>query len=512
MEENKKVKQGSQNMREFTVNEYLTLKLEKDETIIYVAGEKFEQCKFLLLEIRVTETEFLDKLESIDEAVERLDASLEPRGGRKNIIPPDVEFWGHCSNLQVWYEQDYNTRLLHRNLAFPLLKALADAGDPKSKRNFKEEIGKRFSSNFGSVIEYLLEENYLFYLEQEELEVLSSLLSNETKARVVNFIQRRLEKIQGDANQRNQIYDHLSILCNEEDLKQIEYVEYEGTKYFVINKRLAIPNVKKIGDIKGLSSLVNLEGLYLTGKSYFKEHQINKIEGLEHLKNLKVLDLSVNKISEINGLDNLGKLEILKLESNNISEIKGLENLKKLKKLHLSNNLIIELKGLENLKHLEKLYLYSNKITEIKGLEELSNLNMLSLSYNNISEIKGLENLCQLKALYLEENKIFEIKGLENLKKLRLLHLNSNFIIEIKGLENLEELRILDLEDNKIDMIKGLSYLKNLESLNLGNNNIREIKGLEGLYRLEWLDLSDNKLPNQYDNCEYQEDELSKYM
>ncbi|TFG23702.1 MAG: leucine-rich repeat domain-containing protein [Promethearchaeota archaeon] len=503
MEENKKVKQGSQNMREFTVNEYLTLKLEKDETIIYVAGEKFEQCKFLLLEIRVTETEFLDKLESIDEAAERLDASLEPRGGRKNIIPPDVEFWGHCSDLQVWYEQDYNTRLLHRNLAFPLLKALADAGDPKAKRNFKEEIGKRFSSNFGSVIEYLLEENYLFYLEQEELEVLSSLLSNETKARVVNFIQRRLEKIQGDANQRNQIYDHLSILCNEEDLKQIEYVEYEGTKYFVINKRLAIPNVKKIGDIKGLSSLVNLEGLYLTGKSYFKEHQINKIEGLEHLKNLKVLDLSVNKISEINGLDNLGKLEILKLESNNISEIKGLENLKKLKKLHLSNNLIIELKGLENLKHLEKLYLDSNKITEIKGLEELSNLNMLSLSYNNISEIKGLENLCELEQLYLDNNQIEEIKGLDSLKDLKLFYLYKNKIKKIECLENLENLEDLNLGYNMISKIEGLSKLKKLKGIELEYNNILEIEGLEGLYNLEYLGLTDE---------EYDEAELGRFI
>ena len=78
-------------------------------------------------------------IESIDEAVEKLDRSLE--GASENLkVPPETEFWGHCSNMQVWAEYNYDTRLLHSNLAFPLLKRLYEAGDTIAQRVFQEEI------------------------------------------------------------------------------------------------------------------------------------------------------------------------------------------------------------------------------------------------------------------------------------------------------------------------------------------------------------------------------------
>ena len=33
----------------FKINDYLTLRLENNESIIYVKGKKFRQCKYLLL-------------------------------------------------------------------------------------------------------------------------------------------------------------------------------------------------------------------------------------------------------------------------------------------------------------------------------------------------------------------------------------------------------------------------------------------------------------------------------
>ncbi len=499
-------------MRKFKVNDFIMLKLEKDETIIYIGGERFKQCKFLLLEIPIAEMESLDTLKSIDEVAERLDKSLEPRGGHKDAIPPKVEFWGHCSNLQVWYEYGYNTRLLHRNLAFPLLKRLTEVGDHAARRIFKEEIGKRFSSNYGSVVEFLLEGDYLFYLDKGELEVLSSLLSVETKERIVNFMKKRLQEKQADVDRQNMIYDHLKVLCDEEGLKQIEFVEYEGTKYFVINGYLGISGVKNISDIQGLSSLVSLEGLYLNRNSDFKEYQIKEIEGLEHLKNLKILDLIINQISEIKGLDKLVNLEILKLDSNNISEIKGLENLKILKELHLSNNQIIEMKGLENLTNLEILRISRNKISEIKGLENNLKLNLLDLSRNQIREIKCLGKLSELEKLYLDYNQIEKIGGLDFLKNLKILSSSKNWIRKIEWLENLENLKSLDLGQNKIYKIEGLSKLKKLIEIELEHNYITEIEELEGLYDLEYLGLRENRLPDPLDNRKYGGEELDGFI
>ncbi len=157
---------GSTNI--FTISKYITLKLENRITNIYIKGELFRQCKYLLLNVPLHYEQKVETIDSIDEAAEVLDHSLERRNDEIDI-QPEVEFWGHCSNLQIWVEHDYDTRLLHRNLAFPLLKRLTDIGDSTAKRVFKERIAQRLERKYVPVLEYLIKENYLSYLSKEEL-------------------------------------------------------------------------------------------------------------------------------------------------------------------------------------------------------------------------------------------------------------------------------------------------------------------------------------------------------
>lgn len=165
-------------MKEFKVNKYITLKLEGNKINIYVIGKKFSQCKFLLLEIPIDEITSLDEIQSIDEAVDHLDSSLELRTNSQgdlqmfdNVLP-EVEFWGHCSNLQVWVENNYNTCLLHSNLAFPLLKRLTEVGDPIAKKVFGEEIAKRIMSKHPPTIAFLAQEGYIDYLPRDYIELI----------------------------------------------------------------------------------------------------------------------------------------------------------------------------------------------------------------------------------------------------------------------------------------------------------------------------------------------------
>ncbi len=155
-------------MKEFKVNEFITLRLEDLKTVIYVAGEKFQQCKFLLLNIPINDVASFTDIESVDEAAERLDYSLEHNQPYYEISP-ETEFWGHCSNIQVWKENNYDTRILKSDLAFPLLKKLVDVGDIRAEGVFKEEIAKRLSSGYLNVIEYLFEQDYIKYLTNKEL-------------------------------------------------------------------------------------------------------------------------------------------------------------------------------------------------------------------------------------------------------------------------------------------------------------------------------------------------------
>lgn len=84
-------------IKEFKVNKFITVRLEHSETNIYVDGEFFIQCKFLLLNIPIDNISSFDDIESIDEAAENLDRSMEGNEREKLGIPSKVEFWGHSS-------------------------------------------------------------------------------------------------------------------------------------------------------------------------------------------------------------------------------------------------------------------------------------------------------------------------------------------------------------------------------------------------------------------------------
>ena len=163
--------------REYQINDYLTLKLENKATTIYVDGKQFLQCKFLLLNIPIDKVSDFDEIESIDEAAERLNHDLEYQN--KIRINPETEFWAHCSNLQVWVEYDYDSRLLHSNLAFPLLKAITDAGDSMAKEEFKREIKIRIESFNPATQQHLIENGYLNYFNKGERDELFKLILDE---------------------------------------------------------------------------------------------------------------------------------------------------------------------------------------------------------------------------------------------------------------------------------------------------------------------------------------------
>lgn len=444
--------------KEFKVNKYITLNLEDAQTIIYVNGKSFKQCKFLLLDIPVDKIKSLDEIESIDEATEKLDCSMEGDNQSKYRIPPETEFWGHCSNLQVWAENKYNTRLLHRNLAFPLLKKLTEVGDPLAKKVFKEEIAKRFFSGHIPVLHFLVDDNYLKFLNHEEKNSLMKEFLIEEKHRINEKpIQEVFQKIA-----LNEILDQFP--NNGEIFYQLDQ---KDKKYNIVKleiKRATKNPIKNFEMVREIKYLSNLQSLKLFNfeipeinnlvRLSFLQHldlqfnRISEIKGLKTLKNLITLDLSQNQINQIKGLENNIKLEELDLFGNLLSEIENIDHLKNLKKLNLADNALKLIKGLNNLIEITELRLDGNLITNIEGLKELTNLEILNLQGNQISEVEGLENLINLKKLNLSYNKIKKIKGLDNLKNLQYLDLSFNQISELKGLENLFNIKSIKLNGN----------------------------------------------------------------
>ena len=179
-------------MLRFAINNFLELRLENSHTNIYVKGKHINQCKFLLLNLDIDQIKSNYEINSIDEAVEKLDRSMEYYPNSTYLITPEEEFLGHCSNLHAWYENNYNSQLIHSNLAFPLLKELTKAGDFIAKKVFKEEIAKRFESGYLITIQYLLFNGYLDILNIEErdtvLNYLNSKFINKVLTKVIELI------------------------------------------------------------------------------------------------------------------------------------------------------------------------------------------------------------------------------------------------------------------------------------------------------------------------------------
>ena len=176
-------------IEEFLINDYITLKLADNNQIdLFVNGKLFNQCMYLFFNISEDNYKEYKYIDSIDEAAENLDASMEGEGRIDMEISPETEFWGHCSNLQVWAENNYDTRLIHRNLAFPLLKRLTEVGDPIARRVFKEEIAKRIESGHLYIITFLLENNYFKFLNNNELKIVFENTAEKIKRNILNSL------------------------------------------------------------------------------------------------------------------------------------------------------------------------------------------------------------------------------------------------------------------------------------------------------------------------------------
>jgi len=403
-------------MKEFRVNKFLTLRLENGKNNIYVNGHLFTHCKYILTRARVDDifnNESVDELSdsSVDTIAESLDHSME--NNKLNVIdlPEETKFWVHCSNLQLWAENNYDTRLLHSNLAFPLLKKLTDIGDPLAKRVFKEEIAKRLSHPFFPVIKYLINEGYVRYLDEGEL---NALLKKSVRA-IVRFNNHEL----------------LSLIFKTRKVNEIS----------LINKRLkTIP--KSIAEFKDLEKL-NLSRNKLTTIS-------DEICQLKHLRKLVLFRNLIKKLPE--AISNLENLEILDLSYNNLEELtNSFKYLKFLKKIFLHKNEFLSFpREVCNLKSLETLS-FNNKLISKKKIQEipidignLKNLRVLELQSNYIKTLP--DSICQLdrlEELNISRNRIEELPNsisfLSNLKSLVLfknpLRTLPDFLLRLENLQ-----------------------------------------------------------------------------
>ena len=216
---------------------------------------------------------------------------------------------------------------------------------------------------------------------------------------------------------------------------------------------------------------------------------VARIEGISHLGSTLIkLELYDNQIETIDCINNLINLRVLDLSFNSIRSMlplcglpEGLEN---------NNSLLNPI-----LPNLEELYLAQNKLRKIEGLQFLTKLRILDLGANRIRLVEGLENNSALESLWLGKNKIEELGyEIDHLTHLRQLDVQNNRLTRLPHLSALTCLEELYLACNNISTIPTGHLPDSITTIDLSTNQLSDLEGLNHCLHLQELWISKSLL------------------
>ena len=285
-------------------------------------------------------------------------------------------------------------------------------------------------------------------------------------------------------NTGSKVYDsicfedyYLSERVYEDLIKQERSIT--GTVPYIIN--IEYPEIAKVTE------------LTLTGN---EGKRVKNVAGLESFINLKILNLSTNdissddSISKINLLKDLPNIEQLNLSDNQLETADVITNFKLIKRINLANNNISSLQPfeewLQNLKNkkttakLTEINVSGNNIEDLTPIKDVTTLEYLNVSKNKIKDINAIENMVVLNALNISSNKIEDISTVEKLTRLTTLYLATNKVKDISSLKNLN-LSKLDISNNRIENLDDIKNMSSLTELKLNTNKISSIEPIKDL-------------------------------
>jgi len=191
-------------------------------------------------------------------------------------------------------------------------------------------------------------------------------------------------------------------------------------------------NNKDVKNLKPLSKLSFLEEIRCENTN------IESLEGIENLANLRVIDCSDN--------DNINSLIPL---SNNLN----------LEEIDCSNTMVKNLAPLVSLKKLTKLDVHLCTVNKLVQIGSLTSLITLDVSQNRpLYDINGIEKLTNLVEFNMSETRVKDLKPLKKLKNLKVLNLADTPVETLREIQDLTELTEIDFSNTQISSAS-LDYL-----------------------------------------------------
>lgn len=266
-----------------------------------------------------------------------------------------------------------------------------------------------------------------------------------------------------------------------------------------------------------LDSYIRMKISKETGDLYFSDvlalteisiinEEVGDLTGLSYLLNLKRIWLYRGSFTDIQELSKLSRLIWIDLTDRymiaQVSDISPLENLHKLVSLRLGGNPIANLSPLRKLTQLKHLDIYEIEATDLSPLSDLTNLEYLSCGNAQTNDFSPIYGLSKINDLSLWSSALDNLSFLSNFPELRKLYLSGPFPFGEMPISSSDltfiaahtDIYELELIRCPIQNIEGLNLLVNLKSLTILECGISNIDVIENYSKLEYVSIGRNSI------------------
>ncbi|KAF9595401.1 hypothetical protein IFM89_000319, partial [Coptis chinensis] len=211
----------------------------------------------------------------------------------------------------------------------------------------------------------------------------------------------------------------------------------------------------------------------------FRDNKLMKMPDVSIFKSLLVFDVSYNEILSLNGVSKVSStLKELYVSKNEVTKMEELDHLYNLHILELGSNRSRVMENLHNLTNLQELWLGRNRIRTV-NLCGLKCIRKISLQSNCLTNMTGFQ-VCYLDSLFFidkqEQRIMFVIVCVTNLVCMlpfqNCVALGAIMVFPVN-------LRILDISSNKLTTVDDIEKLTRLEDLWMNDNQIASLDGFD---------------------------------
>ncbi len=200
------------------------------------------------------------------------------------------------------------------------------------------------------------------------------------------------------------------------------------------------------------------------------DENIEDLNPLSELSELRFLDCADTKVSDINPIRNLNKIKELNISETDISDISNLKYANVVQVFKADNTPISDISVVSFFKDLNNLSLANTNVKDINPIAVCTNLTTLNLSGTQITDLTPLTNLLNLYDLDISNTPVSNISPLHALVNLHFLNIEGTQVTDLSPINNLDGLNEINFSNTQISDLMPLDKMSRLSKIYCDNS------------------------------------------